>query len=298
MTVLWISWVLRGVVAAGVGLLVWWLVTSPRPLTWGTEAPVDPGRAALRAQKLPSEMQPWLILLPARWMRWSLRHMQWMAGATLVAVTMAITMNPIAAVAFGWIGFWLPEIMLRDAAWTRWTALDRAAYSTVYSARFYLEQGTPVLDTWRLLIPQADPAFRRWVEPCLLGESAGRPFEHTLKDQSLAIHHAELSVTADILSAERRHGNAVTSLAQVLTLWGKRIELDADRRGSLTGFVWMGRLTIGAGIILFWGLSLGDAVIRSHMHTWTGAIVTGFSALLLAIAMTFYYRQNRMAERF
>lgn len=294
-------WIIRALIVvavAAVGLMVLWTVSRPRPLTWKEPVPIDPQVKAERVQKLPVEMEPWLVLLPERWMRWSLRQMQWVAGVLLAGITFAITFNPLSALAFGWIGFWLPEIVLRDAAWSRWTAIDRAAYQTVYSVRFYLEQGVPVLETWRSLTPQAQPAFRQWVEPCLISETDGRPFEQTLKTQAMAIHHAELSVTADILSAQRRHGGAIGSLAQVLTMWGKRIELDADRRGSLTGFVWMGRLTLGAGIVLFWGLALGDATIRTHMHTWTGGIVTGFSALLIAIGLTLYHRQNRQAERF
>lgn len=285
-------------VALAVGMVVWLALTRPRRLTWLEATPVDPAIQARRAQRLPEDMEPWLVLLPAHWMRWGLRRMQWIAGILLAAVTMAITFNPVSALAFGWMGFWLPEIFLRDAAWSRWTAIDRAAYATVYSARFYLEQGMPVLETWRSLIPQAQPLFRDWMAPCLLGESQGRPFEKGLKDQALAIHHAELSVTADILQAERSHGGAVGSLAQLLVMWGKRIELDADRRGSLTGFVWMGRLTLGAGMVMFWALTLGDATIRAHMHSLTGAIVTGFSAVLMAIGLTLYYRQNRQAEQF
>lgn len=294
----WIRMVGSLVVALLVGLTVWVALAWPRRLTWLLPSPVDPSIKASESPGSPDAMEPWLVLLPAHWMRWGLRRMQWLTGFFLGAITAAITWNPAATLAFGWIGFWLPEIILRDMAWVRWTALDRAAYTLVYSSRFYLEQGTPVLQTWRTLAPQAQPVFQRWIEPCLLGETQGIAFDQALKQQALAIRHAELAVTADILAVERKHGQTLGILGQLLTMWGKRIELDADRRGSLTGFVWIGRATLIVGIALFWSLVLGDVAVRAHMHTLPGEIMIGLSAVLLAAATTLYYRHNRGAEQF
>lgn len=283
------------IIALAGGFLIWNLLTVPRPLRWHrTQSEIKPPPST----DDPTDSAPWLILLPHRWMRWGIKNMQWATGGSVVVATFVITGNPFSTAAFGWIGFLLPDIILRDIAWARWTALDQAAYSLVYSARFYLEQGMPMLQTWRSLVPDAPEGFQEWITPCLLGESEGWPFEILLKQQALAIRHMELAVTADILSAERRHGGAVQSLAQALTLWGKRIELDADRRGTLTGFVWISRLTLGGGMLLFWGMILGDAAIRSAMHSFSGDVVTGISAGLLALGVWLYQRQSRAAERF
>ena len=297
-------WIARGVAGlAGIalGVLTWRLFARPRALTWDTRILGATAERPTLVRRLPGAMQPWLVLLPDYWMRWSLRRLQWLGGAFLAAVTLAITANGVAALAFGWIGFWLPEIILREVAWSRWQALDRAAYATVYSARFYLEQGVSVLDTWRALVPKAPPVFRQWVEPCLLAETAGHAaqqgFAQTLKGQALAIRHTELSVTADVLGAERQHGGAVGALAQLLAWWGKRIELGADRQGSLAGFVWLSRISLGTGIALFWGLTLGDGRVRTDMHTAPGAVVTGLSAVLLALGATLYYHQSRRGEQ-
>ena len=296
----WWHWGLAATGALMVGWLVWTVAQRPRPLTWMQPLPVDPTITA--EQRRPFSQEPWVVLLPSHWLRWGVRRIQWLTALSLAGVTGAITWNPAAALAFGWIGYWLPETFLRDVAWSRWGALDRAAYATIYSARFYLDQGTSVLQAWRQLIPKAQPVFRHWMEPCLLAESRkmeqGLSFEQTLKQQALAIRHAELAVTADILTEERRHGGAVPALGQLLAMWGHRIELDADRRGSLTGFIWIGRVTLGAGMALYWGLTLGDAAVRLHMHTVAGEIVMGLSAAFLAVGMTLYYRQNRKAERF
>jgi hypothetical protein len=279
-----------------IGLVIWGVVMRPRPLTWALPLPIDP--SVLAAQRLPRTTEPWTVLLPSHWLRWGVRRIQWLTALCLAGITGVITWNIPAALAFGWIGYWLPETILRDIAWSRWGALDRAAYATIYSTRFYLDQGTPVLQTWRLLIPKAQPVFRQWIEPCLIEENRGQPFEQTLKTQALAIRHAELAVTADILTVERRHGGAAGSLGQLLEMWGHRIELDADRRGSLAGFIWIGRVTLITGMVMFWGLSLGDAAVRTHMHTTAGGVVMGLSAVFLALGMTLYYRQNRAAERF
>lgn len=288
------------VVALMTGWAVWLVSNRPRALTWVRPLPMDP--TIIAQQQLPNTREPWVVLLPSHWLRWGVRRLQWLSALFLAGITAVITWNPAAALAFGWIGYWLPETLLRDIAWSRWGKLDRAAYATVYSVRFYLDQGTPVLQTWRLLMPKAQPVFRHWIEPCLIQESqkgTGQlPFEQALKKQALAIRHAELAVTADILTEERRHGGTVGALGQLLEMWGHRIELDADRRGSLTGFIWIGRITLGAGVILFWGLALGDAAVRLHMHQLSGQIVLGISAVFLALGMTLYFRQNRKAERF
>lgn len=290
------------VLAGAVAYVAWALLNSRKPLRWHGTGPRETDEKKPRKT---ADQQPWLILLPARWMRWGVRRLQWMGAAVMVLTTMAVTRNPLAAAAFAWIGFWLPEIILRDVAWARWQTLDRAAYSTLFSIRFYVAQGTAVLEAWRNVLPYASPAFQRWIEPCLMAEvdqsttpgHAGA-FERVLKDQADAIRHSELSITSDILAVQRTHGGASRSLERLLKLWGKRIELDADRRGNLSGFVWMGRISLVAGIALFWLLSLGDATVRLHMHTLVGGIVTGISAILLALGTTVYYRQNRLAEQF
>lgn len=293
----WMDRGLAGLLALAVGVLGWTLVSRPQRLSWSARRP-GAAADAPGVPRVPAAMEPWRVLLPARWMRWGLRRLQWLAGAVLAAATLAITHNLLAAAAFGWIGFGLPEVLVREVAWSRWQALDRAAYATVYSARFYLEQGVSVLETWRALIPEAPPVLRQWVQPCLLDETVGRPFERTLKAQALAIRHLELAVAADVLTAERQHGGAVGSLAQLLAWWGKRIELAADRQGSLAGAVWIGRFTLGTGLLLFWGLTLGDAHVRAAMHTPMGGVVTGLSAALLALSATLYARQTRQAEQF
>lgn len=290
-----VRWSLFGIAASAFGVAVWMVLTRTRPLRW--HRPPRRRRVGSSATDM-ADNAPWRVLLPQRWMRWGIKNMQWAAGAALGTATLGITGNPVTAVAFGWIGFLLPEIILRDIAWARWTALDRAAYTTVYSARFYLEQGVSVLQTWRRLVPDAPAVFQDWVAPCLLSESGGTSFETVLKQQSLAIQHMELAVAADIFEAERRHGGALGALAQALQLWGQRMELDADRRGSLTGFIWISRITLGVGIALFWGMTLGDAAIRAAMHSASGAVVTGVSAGLLAVGVALYQGQRRSAERF
>ena len=289
-----------GVLAAAVAYGLWVVVEARAPLRWSTQRLYE---ADMSPRKL-SEQQPWLILLPARWMRWSLRRLQWIGAAALALATFAVGHNPGSAAAWGWIGFWLPEIILRDVAWERWQALDRAAFSTLFSVRFYIAQGTAVLEAWRKVLPNAPPVFQRWIEPCLMAEVSqdasqqGGSFERLLKDQALAIHHTELAVTADILTAQRTHGGASTSLEKLLKLWGTRIELDADRRGNLSGFVWLGRGSLMAAFALFWALSIGDATVRIHMHSFPGMIVTGIASIILALATTMYYKQNRLAEQF
>lgn len=295
----WLRMSVIGLAALVAGWGVWLLMARPQALAWVRRPHQAAPRREPRDRPL-REMQPWLVLLPSRWARWGVRRLQWIVAVSLGVVTWEITANGVATTAFAWMGFVLPEIVLRDAAWLRWTELDRAAYVTAYNVRFYLEQGLSVLDAWRAVTPRSKPVFQRWIAPCLLAESdADQPaFEAALKEKALAIRHTELSVCADVMGAERRHGSAVGSLVQLLALWGKRIELDADRRGSLVGFVWISRGTLGTGIALFWGLCLGDPAIRAHIATPMGRVVAGLSAVLLALGMLLYARQSRLAERF
>jgi len=287
-----------GVTAGALGLMVLWLFRMPQRLQWQSpHKTVDDWNREEAVANL-SDSARWLVLLPNHWMRWGLRNIQTLVGLFMAGVTFVVTGNPIAAIAFGWIGICIPEALLRDMAATRWATIDREAYATMYSVRFYLQQGLSVIEMWRLLIPKTKGVFRQWIEPCLLSEGVerGQTFESRLKLQAQQIRHGELAVMADIMEAERRNGGTASSMERLMHTWGQRLTLDAERRGALGMYALVSELTLGFNIVMFWAMCLGDATIRSKMHSLTGIIVTGMSAMMAAVAITLYLQQVRASD--
>ncbi|AEJ40814.1 hypothetical protein TPY_2654 [Sulfobacillus acidophilus TPY] len=211
------------------------------------------------------------------------------AGGLLLLI-FGILQNAGAAIAFGIIGWMAPALIAEIMGETRWARLDRSSFAAMTNAHFFLERGTPVVETFRRVFESAQPSFRRWFRPMLLGEAAGQPLESTLHQQAEALQHQELMVAADILAAERQYGQTAATFHRLLTLWNDRIELDGERRGTLSTFVLMGHLFILIGITGFFYFVVANPVVRSHAHTGAGGMVIAISAWLLAGAVAWHTR--------
>jgi len=224
------------------------------------------------------------------------RRLGWLVGAGLAVGLTALTGNPLIGLAFGWMGLWMPEAVLRTRARRQWRRLDVAAYAAAHMLHAKIQAGQPVLEAWRAILPDAGEPFRSWMQPALTGEAQGVPLEETLKARAAAIQHVELGVLADVLAAERAHGRTAPVVAQTVRLWSQRIQADATRRGTLAAGLTLGYAVVGIGVVVYWGILLGSPVAWRGMHHGLGFVATGIGALLVAWAGWIQNRVLRQAE--
>lgn len=283
--------------AAMIGLVVYQIFSYPHPITNSESVKLVDVRAA-KPDRRKATADSSQLLMGSSIMRFGVKQLRIITCLALAGFTYLVSQNLIASVAFGVIGFTIPDTIVKEMAWDKWTDLDRSAYAAVYSFSFYLAQGITVLDAWQMILPTTQKVFRNWMEPCLLRESAGIPLEATMKKQADDVGHVELSVLADVISAERAHGGTESIIKQLLSLWGVRIELDSERRGTMFGFLWVGRIVMVAAAAMFWYMVVFNAAVRLHSHTLAGQIVVGIGAVFIALSVMLYNKQSKMFQMF
>jgi len=289
-------WVARALIvgaSVAMGLVVWWMLNPPRPIRWTPSGVTIARWTWVRPEGL---QQGWLTLtgLPLR--PQDVRHLGWLVGVvTTIGLTVGLH-NILIGVGFGLIGLILPEAVIRYLARKRWQQLDFAAYVAAHMLQAKLQLRVPVLEAFRALLPESGEPFRSWMAPCLSGEARGTPLEVTLKRQASLIQHIELTTLADILSAERTHGQAAPIVARAVDLWSARIHGDAVRRGTLAGSTMLGYGVVLIGIAAFWGIVIFSPTVRDGLNHGLGFWTTGIGACLIAGAGFMQNRISRQAE--
>lgn len=275
---------------------------AARAIWWGLHPPAAVSfRGRRRTKPLQSLAnkgltREWLALTKIPLTPRGVQRLGWASAAAVALFVSSFTHNPLVGTAFGSMGLWMPELIIRYIARKRWRALDQSAYSATHMLRFALARGTPVLEAFRAIIPQSDPAFREWATPLLVLEAGESPLEESLKKAASAIKHVELSVLADILAAERSHGQTAPVVDRLVDLWGQRLRSDSVRRGTLAGGMMLGYGVIWIGIGVFWATVIGSPVARHGLHAGVGFWAMGIGAWLLAIAGAMQNRVTRQAE--
>lgn len=276
-----------GLTASG---LVWQVLHPPRPAGWRERAR-PPARAPLT-----SLGTGWLALTGVGWSAHTVRQVRRGGALGLGLLAGLLTQNVLVGGAWAGVGWLAPEVLLRLWARRRWRQLDTAAFGATHMLRAKLDRGLPVLVAWRQLLPEADPIFRDWMQPCLMAEARGAEGEATLKQQAQAIGHVELTALADILAAERAQGHTAAIVQRLTDLWAQRIRADAVRRGTLAANATLGYGLVAGGLGLFGLLWLGRPAFRlalTHGATYWMAGV-GLSVIVLAGALQ--TRVSRHAE--
>lgn len=288
---------IRGVVLIGLWLAIgtqvaiglWLLLHAPRPIAWEAPRPA-------RRPRSPGIQRSWLALTGLPLTPAGVQRIGWLTGAgTAVSVSLG-TRNVFVGAAFGWMGLWAPEALIRYRARKQWQRLDVAAYAAAHMLHAKLQSGMPVLEAVRALLADAAEPFRSWVAPCLAAEAQGVPLERALKSRAAPIQHVELGVLADVLSAEREHGLTAPVLARAVDLWSQRIHADAVRRGTLAGSTMLGYGVVLGGVAAFWLTVWWSAAVRQGLDHGVGFVVTGIGAWLIAIAGWLQNRVSRQAE--
>lgn len=289
---LWVLWGWYGLFGAFVGACLWLLLQDHGPHDWLVPVKRAQGkrRAAVGIQ------QGWLALTGLPLTPRGVQRLGWVTGAGATALVTLGTRNPLVGTAFGLVGLLLPEAVIRYIARKEWQRLDVAAYAAAHMLQVKLQMGTPVLEAFRALLPDASEPFKTWVAPCLTAEASGMPLEVSLKVRAASIQHVELGALADILATERRHGRTAPVVARAVALWSQRIQADAVRRGTLAGSTMLGYGVVLLGIVAFWASVALSPAVRHGLDHGLGLVTTGLGAWLIALAGYIQNRVSRQAE--
>lgn len=281
-------WILA---AAGLGLIVWGL--------WS-------GLAGVLSGARPSQPRGAVTGLTASWISLTglaltprqLTQANWAAAGIMGVLTVLITHNPLMGAALAMVAYGWPEGAVRAWARRQWAVLDKMALNACTSVQFALEDRRPVLPVLENLYLQSSGVWHRFLEPCLTAERAGvAAFEARLKDAARSIRHIELQLVADVLAAERDRGNTAHLLADILRLWGQRVEADARRRGQIRSGTFLARALINGAFVILGVLWLANPTIAQGARHGLGFFIIGIGTGLLALGAWIMRQAQRQAEQ-
>lgn len=286
----WIPWLSAILLAACASATLHWLLNPPQPIGW---------RALTRPIVPPRDPIPraWLELtqLPI-----TPQHVVWFNRAVGLSVAIWLglwTLNPIVAIAIGSIAMPLPEAIIRMYARRQWQLLDRLAYLFTQNIAFFLDQGIPTLEAFRYLHNQRlDPPLDGWILEALVAEGRGEALQDVIKERAGRIHHIELMLLGDILTAERTTGHASHLVARLIQFWAARLDADAKRRGQLKMSMMVGYLMVFGGALGFLAALIAVPALAQAAHHGVGWIITSAGAGLIAIAAHIQQNTARKAE--